>query len=352
MIPHIRLKDFRSYKEASFEFLPGVNIIVGPNASGKTNLLEAILVLARGSSYRASDVDLIRLGRPWSRIASSLESGEERALKIERGPSGSLKTYLLNGKAYKRLSLQRQLPCILFEPNHLQLLGGQPELRRQYLDDLLEQTNPAFGPTRRHYKRVLAQRNALLKNSSRSFEKQLFVWNIRLSELGGFIARERLKLVEELNQYLPKLYKDMSHSKTLVTADYHSSMPAHAYETALLRKLENSFAEDRLRGFTSVGPHRDDLVINFNGSSSAKAASRGETRTVVLALKIFELSRLETAREQKPLLLLDDVFSELDGRRRHALTDYLKEYQTFITTTDADVVIQTFAQSTNLIALD
>ncbi len=352
MIPHIRLKNFRSYKEASFEFSPGVNIIVGPNASGKTNLLEAILVLAKGSSYRASEADLISLGKPWTRIDSSLENGEERTLKIERTPNGSLKTYQLNGKTYKRLSLQRTLPTILFEPNHLQLLGGQPEARRQYLDDLLEQINPAFGPARRHYKRVLSQRNMLLKHPPQSLEKQLFVWNIRLSELGGFIARARLELIEAINRQLPKLYREMSSSKTRVTAGYQSSIPVESYETALLRRLENSVAEDTLRGFTGAGPHRDDFSINFNGNPSSKAASRGETRTVLLALKVFELGQLEFARQLKPLLLLDDVFSELDGRRRHALTDYLKDYQTFITTTDADVVVHTFAQSTNLIALD
>lgn len=350
MLSYIRLKNFRSYKEASFEFNDGVNIIVGPNASGKTNLLEAILVSARGSSYRVADQDLIMFNKPWLRIDAALDSGEQRVVKIKRVGDKSSKSYAVNDKPYARLPRQHSWPTVLFEPSHLlMLLNGQPEARRQYLDDILEQLKPSYGPTRRHYKRVLAQRNALLKRNPTELKQQLFVWNVRLSELGGFIAKERDNLTKELNEQISSLYKDIAHSRTKVTASYHTALPIESYETALLRQLETVLERDLQRGFTSVGPHRDDLNIMFDGVAAAESASRGEIRTAILALKIFELKVLEKELEQKPLLLLDDVFSELDGKRRHALTDHLQKYQTFITTTDADVVSKNFSQRANII---
>jgi DNA replication and repair protein RecF len=351
MLADIRLKNFRSYRDDSFEFTDGVNIIVGPNASGKTNLLEAILVVARGLSYRAGDAELIMFNKPWARLDARVVNGTDRTIKIVRDGSRSIKTYLIDDKSYSRLTHNHTLPAVLFEPNHLLLLNGQPDMRRQYLDDLLEQTQPGYGSTRRHYKRIVSQRNTLLKKRPRDLEQQLFVWNVRLSELGGFMAKERAELTEKLNQKLGKLYKDIARSRTSVTATYHSTIPLNSYETSLLHRLEANLDVDIARGFTGFGPHRDDLIIRFDNNLAAETASRGEIRTALLAMKIFELQLVEEVREQRPLLLLDDVFSELDGKRRHALTDYLQEYQTFITTTDADVVMQNFAQSTNLIAL-
>ena len=138
-------------------------------------------------------------------------------------------------------------------------------------------------------------------------------------------------------------------NQTKVYASYESALPIENYETALLRKLESSLDKDILRGFTSTGPHRDDLILKFDNVPASSTASRGETRTALLALKIFELGLLEKARGRKPLLLLDDVFSELDGKRRHALTDYLQKYQTFITTTDADLVGKKFTELARII---
>lgn len=351
MLPYIRLKQFRSYQDESFEFGPGVNIIFGPNASGKTNLLEAILVIARGSSYRANDSDLIMFDKPWARLDSSAEPSGERTVKIVRENTKSTKSYLLDSKPFTRLTRGAKLPAVLFEPDHLLLFNGQPEARRQYLDDTLEQLIPEYGPARRHYRRVLSQRNALLKRNPPGIARQVFVWNVRLSELGGYIAKERTLLISKLDASLGGLYESIAGKGARVSSSYHSSVPLKNYETALLHKLESSLENDIIRGFTAYGPHRDDLIISFDGVPAHETASRGETRTALLALKIFELGLLEETSGQKPLLLLDDVFSELDGKRRHALTDFLQPYQTFITTTDADLVMQNFAQSTNLIAL-
>jgi DNA replication and repair protein RecF len=145
------------------------------------------------------------------------------------------------------------------------------------------------------------------------------------------------------------LYKKLSGTKTKVNLVYEARWTAEQYESKLLKELEHSLELDIARGFTAAGPHREDLAVLFNGRPAQETASRGEIRTAVLALKIIELQILEEARDTTPLLLLDDVFSELDGRRRHALTDHLSPYQTFITTTDADTVIGHFTETANII---
>lgn len=341
MISHISLRQFRSYPEARFEFGDGVNIIVGPNASGKTNLLEAVLVLAMGRSFRAKDAELVHHEKPWARLDATLKDGI-RTVKIE----GDKKSFVIDEQPLSRLSLQRSLPVVLFEPNHLLLFHGSPELRRSFMDNLIEQTTPGYTATLRHYKRVLAQRNALLKKNPPGLAEQLFVWNIRLGELGGRIASERQKLLTGIQPALNELYSRLSGQKSVVEVQYQSSINLTNYETALLHKLESSLELDILRGFTAAGPHRDDITATINGRPVATAASRGETRTLVLALKVIELDLLESARQQKPLLLLDDVFSELDTKRRQALTSHVSSHQTFITTTDADSFAGHFANAT------
>ena len=350
MITDLRLQNFRSYKDASFELNQGVNIIVGPNASGKTNLLEAILVLAKGNSYRARDQELIKFKKPWARLDSHNENSEQRTVKIVTNPQPA-KTYELDGKIYKRLHINHTLPVVLFEPNHLQLLSGSPERRRDYLDDLLEQIIPGFTTTRRHYKRTLAQRNRLLKQGPKASRSQLFPWDLRLSQLAGQIVRARQELVERLNKDITLLYKEISKTNTKVITKYDQRWATNNYESQFLKKLEADHSQDQDRGFTGSGPHREDLLVLFNERAAQETASRGEIRTTILALKIIELQIIAATRGQTPILLLDDVFSELDGRRRHALTDYLSTYQTFITTTDADIVTKHFTDNSNIIAL-
>jgi DNA replication and repair protein RecF len=347
MITDLRLQNFRSYKDASFEIDKSVNIIVGPNASGKTNLLEAVLVLARGNSYRARDQELIRFNQPWARLDSHNQNSEQRTVKILARPEPG-KTYELDGKVFNRLTLNHSLPVVLFEPGHLQLLTGGPERRRDYLDDLLEQILPGYGVTRRQYRRALAQRNRLLKQSHASAQA-LFPWNVRLSQLAGQVVRARSQLASQINKDISRLYKELSKTKTRVRVVYDSRWPEAAYESQLLKKLETGIDDDRQRGFTGSGPHREDLTIFFNDRPAAETASRGEARTAILTLKIIELRVLEAARGKTPLLLLDDVFSELDGARRHALTDFVSAYQTFITTTDADIVTKHFTAQVNVI---
>ncbi len=346
MISSIRLQNFRSYGDESFEFEPGVNIVVGPNASGKTNLLEAVLVLARGGSYRAKDLELVQFDKPWARLDGDF-GGHGRAVKLE--PPN--KTFLIDDKPYKRLGLERTVPLVLFEPNHLQLMIRGPERRRDYFDDLLERSQPAFKSLSGSYKRTLAQRNALLKHSRRQAGQQLFAWNIRLSELGSQIAAARQNLTDEINNEIAKTYSQIAKHKSSVELKYDSQFPGGNYASRLLHKLETSLERDTERGFTGSGPHREDFVFYLDGQPADVTASRGETRSLLLALKIYELGLIEKTRGQKPIFLLDDVFSELDGSRRRALVARLKKHQTIITTTDADSVLEYFSETHHLIPL-
>ncbi|MGZ6004845.1 MAG: DNA replication/repair protein RecF [Candidatus Saccharimonadales bacterium] len=349
MITDIRLQNFRSYKDAAFELDGAVNIVVGPNASGKTNLLEALLVIATGKSYRGGSQELIRLNQPWARVEVHTIKGS-RVVKLTQDET-TAKTFDIDQQTYKRLPASQKLPVVLFEPQHLTILSGRPELRRNYLDDMLEQSQPEFASARRSYARALAQRNALLKKGPAQSAQHLFAWNIRLSELGGTIANTRRQLIDELNSQAAKIYQQLSTSRTAISLSYSSPLATENYVSSLLHNLEKNTAQDFARGFTSFGPHREDMIVTIGGNPAQEVASRGELRTIVLALKIMELKILQAATKTKPIILLDDVFSELDGARRQALTKYLKTYQTFITTTDADIITHNFAQKANVISL-
>lgn len=347
----LRLQNYRSYTDSSFELGSGVNIVVGPNAAGKTNLLEAIMVSSTGKSYRAKDALLLRQDESWARIDVHTTDNVLRTTKFQIDSAGSLqKTYEIDEKQYKRFPITQKQPIVLFEPNDLRLIDGEPTLRRNYCDDLLEQYTPGYEQHRSHYKRVVSQRNALLKQGSRG-TSQLFAWNLRMVDLGEQLVKRRLELIEAVNESISTVYSLIAGNDKKIKCVYESSINTENYSTNLLKKLESSVELDTLRGFTGSGPHRDDIVFYFGDQPALQSASRGETRTLLLALKIIELQILKDKRGVSPTLLLDDVFSELDGARRRALTSFLEDYQTIITTTDADIVIQHFGKEYNKIAI-
>jgi DNA replication and repair protein RecF len=345
----LRLQNVRSYSDFAIELSPTVNIVVGPNASGKTNLLESLLILCGSPSYRASYSDIIASGADWARIDGSVVSGS-RVVKLTRIANGADKLYELNEKPKKRLNFNDTLPVVLFEPENMRLLTGGPDLRRDFFDGILAETKPEFLGLSQRYKRVLAQRNRLLKNPG-AVRAQAFAWNVRLSELAGQIVASRLELLGNITSKLSEQYSEIASKKTQIGLDYKTKLSTEQYESVLLKKLESTQDEDVMRGYTAHGPHREDFSFTINGQPADVFASRGETRTLVLALKLLELDLLQKSRNQNPLVLLDDVFSELDGSRRIALTDYLKDHQVLITTTDADVVQKDFMQKINRISL-
>lgn len=345
MIASLRLQNFRSYKDASFEFTSGVNIIVGPNGSGKTNLLEALLYLARGNSYRGRDSLLIKQGAAWARLDCVNYKNETRTVKLKADAENTTKEFVIGDVVKKRLTAVTVLPVVLFEPNHLQLVSGDPALRRWFLDDLALHILPSSKVTLRAYARALAQRNALLKQQAPP--ERFFVWDVRLAELAGDIVRLRAEAIKRINKRLLTIYRELGGQAKALQTNYETKFSVERYSEQLMKYLHEQQDTDKQRGFTGQGPHRDDMSILFDGVDARSRVSRGEARTLLLALKIIEMEL--ASAEAQPTLLLDDVFSELDGKRRKALAERLKGYQTFITTTDADVAIENFQKTATII---
>lgn len=349
----ITLHNFRSYEESSFEFSDGVNIVIGPNAVGKTNLLEAVYFSSLGRGFRSKqDSDLIRSGQNWAKV-EVIANGQERSVVLEK-PAQDVrlkKRFVFGGNEKKRLSFDDTIPLVLFQPDDLRLVAGGPSRRRDYIDNFLSQLEPSYRQDLAAYSRVLLQRNSYLKNPRFSSSDQMFVWNMQLAERSGRIVNRRLKALNTLGTKLDEVYSRVAGTAHKLTIKYETAMPLEGYSNALLQALDKSLKTDMLRGFTSLGPHRDNIQISINGQAFKDIASRGENRTLVLALKMIELEELEVARRTAPLLLLDDVFSELDGSRRGLLTKYLTNHQTLITTTDADITQKSFSKNANTISI-
>jgi DNA replication and repair protein RecF len=351
MFTDIRLQNFRSYKDSAFELSDSVNIIVGKNASGKTNLLESILIISGENSYRGKDIELINHNSDWAKIDCNNEDNSVRTAKLQTVNNNIVRTYEIDGNSYKRLNLAKTLPVVVFEPNNLNILTTSPDSRRNFLDELLDKIKPGFKEKRRQYKRVLFQRNALLKSGVNNAKNNMFVWNLRLSELGEYIYNNRIELISLINKYSSDIYNELSLTKSLVNFNYITRINHKSYASDLIKLLEKNITKDCERGFTSNGPHRDDFDVLLNNFIASETASRGEIRTLTLVCKIIETKIIEESRQTKPILLLDDVFSELDSGRRQALTGFLSDYQTFITTTDADVLLHHFSDKANIIAI-
>ncbi|MDQ3094290.1 MAG: DNA replication and repair protein RecF, partial [bacterium] len=312
----LRLQNFRSYVDGSFEFEDGVNIIVGPNGAGKTNLLEALLMLTNGSSYRGRDFQMVKYGSDWARLDGWLVGEQLRILKLQDIDGDRVdKTFEIGANVLKRLTPARRLPVVVFEPNHLFLLQDEPAARREYIDLVCEQIDPGFEKTKRDFKRVLAQRNSLLKAGVA--ESQFFVWDVQFCQLAEKLTSARVEAILEINKLLTKTYKQLGGKVGKLEIIYQSKIPIDDnYSNQLMRSITSHRQQEQERGFTIYGPQRDDITLLFDGIDARQRASRGETRTVLLALKIIEIELI--AQRQKPILLLDDVFSELDGHRRRA----------------------------------
>ncbi|MBW4061646.1 DNA replication/repair protein RecF [Candidatus Saccharibacteria bacterium] len=336
-IRELELTNFRSYVTAKFELHPAVTLVVGPNASGKTNLLESLYVLASTRSFRAKDRDLIRHGEDYMRIVAT--SDVEYALGAAHGNVGIEKRITHDGVKRTQVAHVGHIQVTLFEPTDLLLVSGAPEGRRKYLDFILCQTDRGYLKTLQLYRRVLKHRNALLDGFEVSGGRdQIFTWDIQLAELALEIYQQRTRLLDNLNSALPHLYADIAGAAEQLELTYQPSVNGDAYGDAFLETLARNLPRDLAAGFTTIGPHREDFTISFKNSPVEAVASRGEVRTLVLSLKLAELDYAEKQTKLRPLLLLDDVFSELDRDRRGYLIERLRDHQTVITTTDADAV--------------
>lgn len=345
-ITSVRLQNYRSYSDSSFEFNGGVNIIVGPNASGKTNLLDALYFTSIGRPMKSSKDFIIHDSKSWSRVDVLTHDNEARILKIKTDQAPELH---VNNKVYKRLPLSQSIPVVLFEPNHLYFITTSPDMRRQLIDEVLSKTDPEFTPLKNSYNRTLIQRNKLLKNDLFRVKDQIFAWDVRLSELAGRYVEKRRHIIETFNVRASEVYSSIAGKQQKLTLNYVTKNSYKDYASGILKLLQQNLELDHVRGFTGYGPHRDDIGIVLNNEDMRDVASRGETRSVLLSLKVIEAQIVERYFGKKPLLLLDDVFGELDGSRRKSLIDFIASNQTFITTTDADIITHDFVQQANTI---
>lgn len=334
---HLRLFNFRNYK--GLDFVPGenINVLYGLNASGKTNLLESIYMSIRATSFRSlKDFDLINIDENSSSIITRYMTEDYKDdYRIEISKFENKKLFInddkVNTKGYRKSRF-----VVLFNPEDLNIIKYSPKERRKFLDDLLSNIDLNYDFYMYKYRRLLFERNKLLKiNMDRNL---LDVYDREIVRNGTKIIIMRLKTIKKLNEIAKKHYKNLSGDDLNIT--YLSTVPVFVDEEELmenyLRILKESLPKDLEKRYTTIGPHRDDLDFKINKFSSKSYGSQGEQRSIVLSLKLAEADLIRDLYKTKPLLLLDDVFSEIDSKRSRYLLHSLKDLQTFITTTEAD----------------
>lgn len=328
-IRKLRLKDFRNYKSLELTFHPKVNLLLGNNAQGKTNLLEALYITSLGKSFRTGrDGEMIRFGAPFFRVeVEALRDGEP--LSVELAVSEDQKAIKIDGvKATKSSELLEHIYTVVFSPEDLKIVKDEPEKRRRFLDREISQLKPSYYQNLGSYKKALLQRNALLKDC-RAEEKSLEVWDESLAHYGQLVMAERQRFTEKLNRISREIHQGITDGQEELQVLYHQDTIGD-----LLEALQKNHRRDRIRGTTGVGPHRDDLTLLINGIDLRSYGSQGQQRTAALSLKLAELKLIKEETGEEGILLLDDVLSELDSQRQQFLIHTLKDIQLFITATE------------------
>lgn len=328
-VSKLAVQNVRSHRQYTIDLASGVTVITGSNGSGKTTLLESLYIALQGTSFKGSDSDILQAQRPWWKIDIILEDNEKRTITYDPNRSASRKQFVIDTKTTARLAPKHKYPVVLFEPEDLRLLHGSPARRRQFIDRFISQLNPLYGIALRKYERALRQRNNLLKRFNTPTD-QLFAWDIALSDHGAYIIEQRIAFIEQLNSRLNEAYHDIAQTDDAVSIHYSHTFVGDI-KHKLLAELQAHSEHDRAVGNTSVGPHRHDIIFQFNNSPALAVTSRGEARTIVLALKFLEVDIIEQLTGLKPIVLLDDVFSELDDSRQKSLIEYIRNYQVVLT---------------------
>jgi DNA replication and repair protein RecF len=328
ILERLTLQQFRSYSKRIFEFSPGITLIVAPNAAGKTNVLEAIAFLATGKSFRADvDRESIRFGQEIGRVHATI--GETKLELVQTvgevgGKKTPLKKYIVNGIPRRQIDFVGHVRAVLFWPEHLELVTDSPSLRRRYLDSVLVQVDREYRRNLLSYERGLRQRNRLLDliNEGKASRSQLLFWNQLLIGAGAYITQKRAAYIDFVNEYQVSSVK--------YRIEYDKSVISEA-------RLDQYKDEEVAAKATLVGPHRDDMIFEIVGKESrelSKYGSRGQQRLGVLWLKLAEVSFIEQKVGDRPMLLLDDIFSELDESHKALVMDVIDKQQTIITSAD------------------
>jgi DNA replication and repair protein RecF len=350
----LHLKQFRNYHDQLVEFSAPKTILVGENAQGKSNLLEAVELLATLRSHRAlRDRELVLDGEPIGQIAAILERHDAPVDLTLTLRSNGRRTVSLNGETLRRqLDFLGVLNAVQFSSLDLELVRGSPGERRNWLDTLLTQLEPVYAYILQQYNTVLRQRNALLKQQRIGDAKnslpislpepdltQLAIWDAQLAAIGARVIRRRTRVVERLAPLAQAWHQAISNSTEQLEIHYAPNVAIETDDPAVIQqafldKLQQRAVAEQHQGTTLVGPHRDEVEFIINKTPARQYGSQGQQRTLVLALKLSELKLIEAVIGEPPLLLLDDVLAELDLNRQNKLLETIQDhFQTLITTT-------------------
>jgi len=356
------MANFRNYGNLNFEPSEMINVLYGFNAQGKTNLLEAIYCLATGHSHRSKDVDLIHWGEPYSKLKGIIKRGSEDTELEVSFETGGQKNLKVDGiKQTRQPDYLGNLSVVLFSPEDLSIIKGGPKERRRFLDVEISQISRSYAYLLLQYYKVLGQRNTLLKSfrTSAFNNIQLEIWDEQLVELGSKILKKRFEMVRKLSSLGKNKHLQITAGKESLEIKYYCSLQVKPDFTIAeiganySVKLKEIRQEELNRGSTLVGPHRDDLVFYINGIDGRVFGSQGQQRTTALSLKLAELELIYGETREYPVLLLDDVLSELDNLRRHYLLAAVKQkIQTFVTTTNLEYIDQQLLTDAKVFRVD
>ena len=346
LIEELKLKNFRNYSELTLHPHPGVNLYFGRNGSGKTNLLEAIHYCSLGRSHRISnDANAVKNGEAFALSSVSIRNSlGQREIAVRFHPDeAQKKSILMDGKKIAKFSdMMGCLRCVIFSPEDLGLIKEGPSLRRRYLDMMISQINRGYFIALQQYRTCMDQRNALIRNlraNSYADTSMLSAFEETMAAPAAVIIRERRRIVSLLSESAKDTYQRISDTDEIFRLSYHSSVKEETeIEEVFCRLLRENREDDIRMGFTSVGPHRDDLILTLNKNQMKQFASQGQIRTAALSMKLSQMQILRDQSGEEPVLLLDDVMSELDRKRRACLIGEISSFQTFITCADKNDV--------------
>ncbi|MDO4731629.1 MAG: DNA replication/repair protein RecF [Clostridia bacterium] len=348
-IKNISFINYRNLQNDNLIIDNDVNVIYGDNAQGKTNLLELIWLFTGGKSFRgAKDRELIKFGENQTRISLdflSLKRHNQIKINFNSISKDVKKTICLNDVLKKSSSeIIGSFLSVVFSPSHLSLVKNGPLLRRNFIDAAICQLDPSYPFYLSKYNKILNHRNVLIKNSfgkTNYLNSQFDVWDYQLSSVGTYIINKRLDYCNKLKNYTDSIYKDLCFDNENLSINYKMSFECNSciiddYYNSLCKKRSS----DINLGFTTVGCHRDDLIVKINDMNAKNFASQGQQRFIVLALKLAEAKILEDVSGEKPVVLLDDVLSELDKKRQKYLLDNIGSFQVFITCCELNDLIK------------
>lgn len=347
LLEHLKLKGFRNYDSAEVEFTPGVNVFLGENAQGKTNMMESIYFLALARSHRTSkDKELIGWNNDFAKVEGLVKTSRD-SFPLEIIVSNKGKKAKINHLEQPKLSKYiGHLNIILFAPEDLEIVKGSPAIRRRFIDMELGQMNPIYLHHLVEYQKILKQRNQYLKQSNdpQNFDKvYLEILTEQLANEGSHVLHERSKFTQQLEKWAQPIQNEISQSKEELTVKYICPVSSEILSQKesiydeLIRLYRENEHQEKYRQTTIVGPHRDDLEFFVNGHNVQTFGSQGQQRTTALSIKLAEIELMKEMTKEYPILLLDDVLSELDDNRQtHLLKSIENKVQTFLTTTSLD----------------